>query len=189
MSTKVITGKVRLSYVNIFTPKRFNDGGVDKYSCSVLIPKTDTKTMAKIKDAINAEIQDGIASKWGGKKPANLHLPVRDGDAERPDDEAYKGMWFFNATSKNKPGIVDAQRQAILDPEEIYSGCWGRVSVNFYPYNNNGNRGVAVGLNNVQKLSDGERLGGSYTPAEEDFDDGYTDPGASADPDNGDLPF
>lgn len=173
---KVVTGKVRLSYVNIFKSRSFSDGQDAKYSVCVLVPKKDKGTLRRIKAAIDEAVQEGIASQWGGKKPGNLHLPLRDGDEERAAEASeYEGMMFFNANSKNKPGVVDKDCNEILDPDEVYSGCWGRVSVGFYPYNVSGNRGVAVGLNNVQKLSDGERLGTERASAESDFGDGFTD--------------
>lgn len=185
MSTKVITGKVRFSYVNIFKSRAFQAGQDAKYSVCLLIPKEDKATIKKIKAAIEEAVQEGIASKWGGKKPANLKLPLRDGDEERADEAAeYEDMYFLNATSTQKPGIVDKDLNEILDPDEVYSGCWGRVSLNFYPFDVSGNRGVGVGLNNVQKLKDGERLGGARASAESDFGDDFED----YDEDD-DLPF
>lgn len=181
--TKVITGVVRLSYANIWVPKSI-DGGDEKYSCSILIPKDDKETLRKIKAAIEAAKEQGKAQ-WGGKIPAKLHTPLRDGDEERPDDEAYAGHYFFNASSKNKPGIAKpigkgadgrVKFQEITDTTEVYSGCYAKVSVNFYPFNVNGNRGVAAGLNNIVKVQDGEPLGGGRGNihdefANEDFDD------------------
>ena len=170
MSTKVITGKVRFRYVNIFKSRAFKAGQDEKFSVCLLIPKEDKATIKKIKAAIDEAIQEGISSKWGGKKPANLKLPLRDGDDERADEaEEYVGMYFLNANSNQKPGIVDKDLNEILDPDEVYSGCWGRASINFYAFNSNGNRGVGVGLNNIQKLSDGERLGAARASAESDF--------------------
>ena len=170
MSTKVITGKVRFSYVNIFKSRAFKAGQDEKFSVCLLIPKEDKATIKKIKAAIDEAIQEGISSKWGGKKPANLKLPLRDGDDERADEaEEYVGMYFLNANSNQKPGIVDKDLNEILDPDEVYSGCWGRASINFYAFNSNGNRGVGVGVNNIQKLSDGERLGAARASAESDF--------------------
>lgn len=173
---KVVTGKCRLSYVNIFRSRSFSEDGDAKYSVCVLVPKSDKKTIKKINAAVKTEIQNGIQSKWGGKKPGNLHLPLRDGDDERAEEAPeYEGVYFFNANSSRKPGIVDRDRNEILDPDEVYSGCYGRVSVNFYPYDSHGNRGIGVGLNHVQKLSDGERLGAALSSAEEDFDDDFVD--------------
>lgn len=176
MATKVVTNKVRFSYVNIFRSRSFSDGQDAKYSICLLIPKEDTVTVKKLKAAIDEAVQEGIASKWGGKKPANLKLPLRDGDEERAEEAPeYEGMYFLNANSTQKPGIVDKDLNEILDPDEVYSGCWGRASINFFPFNSNGNKGVGVGLNNIQKLKDGDRLGGARAKAEDDFGDGFED--------------
>lgn len=176
MATKVVTGKVRFSYVHVFEPWSGQPGQEPKYSVCLLIPKEDKKTLAKITAAMDEAIQDGIKSKWGGKQPKNLHLPVRDGDEERADESPeYEGMVFLNANSKNAPGVVDKDLNVILDADEFYSGCWGRASINFFPYDSNGNRGIGVGLNNVQKLKDGDRLGGSRASAEDDFGDDFED--------------
>lgn len=176
MSNKVVTGKVRFSYVNIFRSRAFAEGADAKYSICLLIPKSDTATIKKIKAAIEATVQEGISSKWGGKMPKNLKLPLRDGDEERADEAPeYAGMYFLNANSNQKPGIIDRNLNEILDPEEVYSGCWGRASVNFYAFDSNGNRGVGVGLNNIQKLADGDRLGAARASAESDFDDGFVE--------------
>ena len=167
--TKVVTGVVRLSYANVWEPVSIN-GSNPKYSVSLIIPKTDTKTIDAINAAVDAAIKDG-AAKFGGKIPnkAALKLPLRDGDLER-DDEAYKGAYFVNANSATAPGIVDADRQPILDTSEVYSGVYGRASINFYAFNSNGNKGIACGLNNLQKIRDGEPLGGKSRP-EDDFAD------------------
>lgn len=177
MSTKVITGKVRFSYVNIFKSRAFQAGQDAKFSVCLLIPKEDKKTIKAIRAAVDEAIQEGINSKWSGKKPANLKLPLRDGDAERADEAPeYEGMYFLNCNSSQKPGIVDKDLNEILDPDEVYSGCWGRASINFYPFNSNGNKGVGVGLNNIQKLKDDDRLGATRASAESDFGgDDYED--------------
>lgn len=165
--TKVTTGKVRLSYAHLFEPHAI-EGNEAKYSVSVIIPKSDTETLKAIKEAVNEAKEQG-KGKFGGKIPANLKTPLRDGDAERPDDEAYKNCYFLNASSKNKPGIVDANVQPILDATEVYSGCYARLTLNMYPFSASGNKGIAAGLGNVQKLEDGEPLGG-FTRAEDDFE-------------------
>lgn len=176
MSTKVVTGKVRFSYVNIFKSRAFQADQDAKFSICLLIPKEDKATLKKIKAAIDEAIQEGISSKWNGKKPANVKLPLRDGDEERADEAPeYEGMMFLNANSTQKPGIVDKDLNEILDPDEVYSGCWGRASINFYPFSMNGNKGIGVGLNNVQKLKDGEHLGAARASAESDFDDDFED--------------
>lgn len=167
-TTKVITGKVRLSYAHLFKPVAIADGQDPKYSVCLLIPKSDKITLKKINAAIEAAKQSGL-SLWGGKVPANLKLPLRDGDVERPDQAEYENCYFINASSRTAPGVVDKNVQPILDSTEVYSGCYGRASVNFYPYNQAGNRGVACGLNNIQKIADGDYLGGR-SRAEDDFD-------------------
>ncbi len=167
--TKVITGKVRFSYAHVFKPTAISEGQEPKYSICLLIPKSDKETLRKIKAAIEAAKTAG-ASLWGGKVPSSLKMPLRDGDEERPNQPEYQGMYFVNASSKQKPGIVDRQKQEITDPDELYSGCYGRASINFFAFNQAGNRGIACGLNNVQKLADGDYLGGR-SRAEEDFDD------------------
>ena len=167
MATKVITGKVRASFVNVFEPKSIN-GSEPKYSCSLIIPKTDVDTLKKINAAIEEAKQNGIP-KWGGKVPPNLKLPLRDGDIDRPDDEAYADSYFINATSQEAPGVVDRKRVKITDPLAIYSGCYIRAAVNFYPFNANGNRGIACGLQNIQFWEDGEPLNGRVR-AEDEFD-------------------
>ncbi len=166
--TKVITGvNTRLSYFHGWEPVSIN-GGAEKYSVSVLIPKSDKETIKAIEAAVDAAIEEGIA-KFGGKKPnkAAIKLPLRDGDIER-DDEAYKGHYFVNANSTTPPQIVDKTVKPILDRSEVYSGCYGRASLNFYAFNSNGNKGVACGLGNIQKIKDGEPLG-SRTTASDDF--------------------
>lgn len=164
--TKVIV-PCRFSYLHCWELNAVN-GGDPKYSVSAIIPKSDTETVEKIKRAIEQAKKDSV-SKWGGKVPANLKLPLRDGDIDRPEDEAYADSYFFNANSRQAPQVVDQNVQPILDQSEVYSGCYGRISVNFYGFNNNGNRGIAAGLGNIQKLRDGESLGGRSN-AEEDFD-------------------
>ena len=173
--TKIITGVCRLSYANIWQAKSIN-GGVPKYSTSVLIPKSDMKTIANVKAAIEAAYYEGESKLKGNSKtvPAltSLKMPLRDGDTERPDDEAYAGHWFLNANSNTAPGVVDANREPIYDTSGIYSGVYARVSLTFYAFNSNGNRGIACGLQNIQKVRDGESLG-SKPKAEEDFNDGF----------------
>lgn len=170
---KVITGKdTRWSYANVWEAKSIN-GGAPKFSVSLIIPKSDTVTVQKIKAAIEAAYHEGEAKlKGNGKSVPALSViknPLRDGDTERPDDPAYAGCYFVNANSTTAPGIVDADRNPILVRSEVYSGVYGRASINFYAFNSNGNRGIACGLNNLQKIRDGEPLGGKAS-AESDFD-------------------
>ena len=170
--TKVITGvNTRWSYANVWDPKSI-DGGKPKYSVSLIIPKDDTATVNKIKAAIQAAYEEGQSKlKGNGKTVPRLSAiknPLRDGDLEKPDDAAYAGCYFVNANSATAPGVVDADRQPIIERSEVYSGVYGRASINFYAFNVNGNRGIACGLNNLQKIRDGEPLGGKAS-AESDF--------------------
>lgn len=169
---KVTTGKVRFSFVHVFQPHAANPGQEEKYSITILIPKTDTATLAAINAAMEQAAQDGLASKFSGQMPPMLKNPLHDGDGVRPNGEPFgeecRGHMVMTASSKQRPEVVDANVQAILNPSEVYSGCYGRVSLNFFAYNTNGNRGIGCGLNNVQKLEDGDPLGGRTT-AKEDF--------------------
>lgn len=172
-ATKLVTGKVRLSYVNVFDT---NDKG--KYSVAILIPKTDKATIDKVKAAIEAVKTDGkSATTWGSKWLASFKSPLRDGDTDRDVEKSpeYKGCYFINCNSNQKPGVVDAQLNPILDKGEVYSGCYGRVSINLYAFNVDGNKGIASGLNNLQKMADGDALSGrsraedDFTAVEDDF--------------------
>ena len=170
--TKAITGPhTRFSYANVWEAKSIN-GGSPKFSVSLIIPKSDTKTVEKIKAAIEAAYKEGESKlKGNGRSVPALSAiknPLRDGDTERPDDEAYANSYFINANSATAPGIVDANCSPILERSEVYSGVYGRASISFYAFNSNGNKGIACGLNNLQKLRDGEPLGGK-TRAEDDF--------------------
>ena len=169
---KVITGpETRWSYANVWEPKSIN-GGTPKYSVSLIIPKSDTKTLTKIKAAIEAAYQEGEAKLKGNGKsvPAlsAIKTPLRNGDTEHPDDPAYAGCYFINANATSAPGIVEVDRNPILTRSEVYSGVYGRASITFYAFNSSGNRGIACGLNNLQKIRDGEPLGGKAS-AEADF--------------------
>ena len=169
---KVITGPTtRWSYANVWEHKSIN-GGTPKYSVSLIIPKSDKVTVEKIKKAIQAAYEEGQSKlKGNGKSVPSLSViktPLRDGDLERPDDEAYANSYFINANSATAPGIVDADRNTIIDRSEVYSGVYGRASINLYAFNSNGNKGIACGLNNLQKIKGGEPLGGK-SRAEDDF--------------------
>lgn len=178
-TTKVVTGKVRFCYCNVFVPTAMNEGDELKYNTCILIPKSDTKTIEAINNAVAYAMELGktkIADKNGKIVQATLKMPLRDGDEERPDDPAYAGCYFVNANSKKKPSIVDKNLQEIMERDEFYSGCYGRASINFYAYNVK-SKGIACGLQNLQKLADGEMLAGGST-AEEDFggDNAFDDP-------------
>jgi len=169
---KVITGpKTRWSYANVWEAKSVN-GSAPKFSVSLIVPKSDTATVAKVKAAIEAAYKEGESKlKGNGRTVPALSLiknPLRDGDIERPDDPAYANAYFINANSATAPGIVDAACNPIMNRSEVYSGVYGRASISFYAFNANGNKGIACGLNNLQKISDGEPLGGKAS-AESDF--------------------
>lgn len=168
-STKVVTGKVRFCYVNVFEATAMNDGDTPKFNICILIPKSDTNTVEAVKKAIEAAKVAGksyLADK-NGKIPLTIKTPLRDGDDERGDDPAFEGMYFINANSTRKPAVVDKDLNPIMSKDEFYSGCYGRASINFYAFNKQ-SKGIAAGLNNLQKLEDGEMLAGGST-AEEDF--------------------
>lgn len=177
--TKVITGvNTRWSYANVWDPKSIN-GGTPKYSVSLIIPKSDTATVNKVKTAIQAAYDEGQSKLKGNSRSVPslslIKTPLRDGDLERPEDPTYANCYFINANSPTKPGIVDAACNEIIERSEVYSGVYGRASINFYAFNSNGNKGIAVGLNNLQKIRDGEPLGGKSRAADdfatEDDDD------------------
>lgn len=154
----------RLSFLHAFEPQSIN-GGDPKYSASLIIPNKDTATIAAIQNAVEAAKEAG-KGKWGGKIPVNLKLPLRSGE-ERPDDEAYEDCVFLNANNKDKPGIVDRKVRPITDPSDLVSGDYAIVSVTFYAFNSNGNRGIAASLGNIQKIRDGEPLNGRVSAAAE----------------------
>ena len=160
--TYVTTGEARLSYTDLLVPVARNPGDEPKYSVTVLIPKHDTATKAALDNAIEAAIADGTARLWGGTRPPRIDTCVHDGDGGRPSDgmpygTECHGHWVFTASSKYPPEIVDTQMQPIISVGEIYSGMYGRVAINFYPYNNQ-KKGIGCGLNCVQKTRDGESL-------------------------------
>lgn len=171
-ATAITTGTVRLSFVNVFTPRAAYEGQAEKYSACILIPKSDTKTVAAIKAACEAA-RLGSANIFNGKVPASLKTPLHDGDGEMPNGGEYgpecKGMWVLNASSKIKPVVVDRQCVEIMDSTEIYSGCWAKVNLNFFAYSAQGNKGIAAGLNGVQKIRDDEPLGGGRPSAKSMF--------------------
>lgn len=168
--SNLVTGKVRFSYVSVFEPRAVN-GGDEKYSITLLIPKSDNDTYQRIMNEINKVLQENIADTFKGVMPANPNLPIYDGDGLRPGGEPFgpecKGCWVMSAKSNSAPEVVDANCQPILSKNEFYSGCYGRASIRFYAYNQNGNKGIGCGLGNVQKLEDGQPLDGRTTAAED----------------------
>lgn len=166
--TNITIGPVRLSYARLFEAEAMQEGDAKKYSTSVIIPKADKATLAKINAAIELAKTTGKDTKFGGKM-SGLKMPLRDGDVDRADDENYANTMFFNCNSTQRPGIVDLNRNPITNKDEVYSGCYGFINVTFYPYNFQGSKGVAVGLNHFMKTKDGEQLGGGVS-AETAFD-------------------
>lgn len=165
--TQVLTGKVRFSYVNVWTPRALQPGDTPKYSVCILIPKSDTETINAIKAAINAAAAKGVIEKWGGSSPKNVKHPLKDGDAKNPPDPAFAGHMYINASSKRKPGVVDYPNvNDIIDQSQFYSGCYGRAHLNFFAYAAPGNKGVGAGLNHIQKMEDGEPLAGGVSAQE-----------------------
>ena len=181
-TTKVITGVVRLSFPHLFEKYAVEGKGEPKYSCMLLIPKTDKTTIRKIKAAQVEALKLGASKFKGGKPPKNWKDTLRDGDEEKDTEEypEYEGHYFMNVSGNRRPGVVDINRNPV-EPEEIYSGCYVRASINAYAFNTQGNAGVSFGLNNVQKVRDGEPLGGGGSKAEDDFDDDFEDDPAEDD--------
>jgi hypothetical protein len=170
-TTKVVTGKVRLSYVHVFEPFSNNPDQEPKYSCVLLIPKSDKATIKKLRDAQQAALENGKGKTFNGSIPKNWKSTLHDGDedADLEKNPEYEGHLFMSVSSKTKPGCVDRALNPIIDSTEVYSGCFARVSINAFPYNTQGNRGVSFGLNHIQKMADGDFLGGR-SRAEDDFD-------------------
>ena len=163
MSTKVVTGNCRFSYLTVFKPRAFADGSGEKYSVVLLIPKEDKKTIKKIKGAIETEVKEGMSTFWNGKKPANMWNPLRDGDDEKADEHPeYAGMYFITAKSDKKPILLDRDNEELFDQSEMYSGCWGRANLSFFAFNNK-TKGVGVGLNALKKTKDDQPFGGGMT--------------------------
>jgi hypothetical protein len=165
---QVTTGKVRLSYTHLFSPYAHQPNQEAKYSTTVLVPKSDIATKQRIDAAINAAIEAGIKDKWSGVRPPIIAIPVHDGDGARPSDgmpfgQECKGHWVFTASSKQPIAVVDMSLNPIINQSEVYSGIYARVNVTFFPYNSNGKKGIGIGLGPVQKLEDGEPLGGGVS--------------------------
>jgi len=179
----VTTGKVRLSYAHLTEAVALQEGQEKKFSASFIIPKSDKKTLEKIATAIKMATQRGIETKWGGKKPPKLKLPLRNGDEERPDDEAYADSYFINGNCKSRPFIVDEKKHEYISieaaDENVYSGCYVYANLSFYPFDAAGNKGIACGLNGVMKAGDGEPLSSRVSAetafAEIETEDEYDD--------------
>ena len=179
---RVVTGKVRLSYVHLFKPYSAVEGGEEKYSVTVLIPKEDAETKKRIDNAIEAAAKEATQKIWNGVRPPKIAIPIYDGDGVRPSDDMpfgdeCKGDWVIidSFEADQAPEIVDKFRNPIVDQSEVYSGMYGRVAIRFFAYMFGGKKGIGAGLGNVQKLADGEPLGGSRIKAADDFADDWVD--------------
>ena len=182
---KVVTGKVRFSYLYVFEP-RATQTGEEKYSATLLIPKSDNTTYTNIINAMNKTLEESVSNTFGGVRPSNPKMPLHDGDGLRASGEPFgeecKGHWVITASSNDKPEAVDANLNPIMSKNELYSGCYGRASLNFFAYNKNGNKGVGCGLMNIQKLEDGASLSGRTTAAEDFADSGTQQPAMDSQP-------
>lgn len=184
-ATTITLGEVRLSYCNLFQPRAQQPGSDPKYSVTVLVPKSNTQAKALMDAAVAAAIDQGVSKCWNGVRPPMPAICVHDGDGTRPSDgqpfgDECKGHWVFTASCKadRPPFVVDANVQPILQQAEVYSGMYGRVNVTFFAYANSGKKGIGCGLNGVQKIRDGEPLGGGRITAEEAFTPVSTQPEA-----------
>ncbi len=164
--TKVRTGMCRLSYPHLF--ERYGESG--KYQCVLLIDKSNKDTLSVVKRAIENAKEQGKQEKWKGKIPGNYKSPLHDGD-DVSERAGYEGCFYLSAKNGNRrPQVVDLDMEEIVDAEDVYAGCYVRASITFFPYNTNGN-GVGVVLNHIQKIAEGESLGGDISTADDDFGD------------------
>lgn len=190
----ITTGKVRASYVSIFQPKAPQGGGEPKYSVTLLIPKTDVVTINSIYAEIEKAKQEGVQKVFGGHIPPVCKIPLHDGDGVKPTSgepfgEECKGHMVITASAKMQPSIVGLDMQNIINPADVYSGCYIRANINFFAYNTNGNKGIGCGLNAVQKIEDGEPLTARVS-AEEAFGGSNTYTGVSSQyPVAGQMPY
>lgn len=172
MGTQVVTKTpVRMSYCFLNAPRKNDDGTEGKYGAMLLIPKTDTATVKQLNDAIEAARVAGAAK--GIRNARNLQSPLRDGDGQKPRGGDYgpecKGCWVLNSSSKRQPKVVDRRVQPIIDPDEIYSGMWAIVDINFAAFSMSSNSGISCYLNNLQKVRDDEPLGGAVARPDDVF--------------------
>lgn len=179
--TFAVTGLVRLSYAHLFEATRMKnksgqEEGEPKFRTTILIPKNEDgeKTKARLEKAIEAAKAQGKDEKWGGRIPKNLKLPLHDGDedADLEKNPEYAGHYYMNVSNTRRPQVVDADLNPITERDEVYSGCWGRISLNMFAYDNQ-SKGVSASLNNFQKLKDDQPFEGMGTEAEDDFAEPY----------------
>ena len=166
-NVKFTTGLSLLSYAHVLKPAETLNGDM-KYSAALVFAKT-SDTAKRAKEAVNKLMADDDVKKFLGKTKIKYEL-LRDGDEK--DDEHYAGCYFINAKANedHKPKVMDRDRVEIVDPNEIYSGCYVQAVLNLYAYNKNGNSGIGASLLGIRKIKDGEPLTGS-TVTDSDFDD------------------
>lgn len=174
--TNVTTGEARLSFVHLFKPYAYQQGDKERFSCTILVPKSDTATKARIDAAIEAAKQKGVSGKWNGVCPPIVQTPVHDGDGKRPSDgmpfgPECKGHWVFTANAEidYPPEVVDQNGNPMINQSEMYSGVYALVNVEFFPYMFGGKKGIGCSLGPVKKVRDGEALGGSAPTAAQAF--------------------
>ena len=188
MSKFTTKNEVRLSYTNLLEPRAQDKAKPDvlTYSTAILIPKSDTDTVEGVQAAIKEALTEGVLKEWGGKTPGGLRNPLRDGDADRPDDPNYAGHYFINAKGpyggKERPALLDGTRDAAEteSAQVIYSGVYARVSLQFFPYDKNGNRGIGCGVSAVLSSGKGEPLANTVTAASARDEFGVATPASDA---------
>ena len=170
MAHKVVIGPVRLSYCHLWEPKKF-ENSPEKYTVSLIIPKSEEKTIKKIQEAIALVKQDAVEKHGKGFVTSKgFRFPLKDGDEEMPEDSAYADSYYLNVSSNDQPKMIDGRKKEITDKKEIYSGCYANVSLNAYFYKRDSSKGITFAINGLQKVADGEPLDGRTLNVEEDFD-------------------
>lgn len=189
---KVVGGPARASYAHVFKPTSVSKDKPDtlKYSVALMIPKSNKALYAELKKAQEDSIQWGIDNikEWGGKKPNNMRLALKNGDVDFDLDKnpEYAGHWVVSARSDRKPVIINLEKEPLTTDDEFYSGCWTRFSIKFFAYGKIG-KGVSVQLNHLQKVKDAKRFGTQVASADEDFSDDWDDDGSIPEDDDSGL--
>lgn len=165
-ATEMTTGEIRVSFPQLWEAKSFK-GGKPKFSCILMIPKSDKATISKINGCIEAAKEDGKVSKWKGVIPKALDLPLHDGDEQfalGKKGEEFKGVYYLNAKSNADapPFVFDEAGNRVIDQTKFYAGCYARAAIQFFPYAEGG-IGVGVGLIGLKKTKDGVTFSGRPT--------------------------
>lgn len=159
----LITPKFRASFVHLNSPRSAAPGAPEKYSMVIVLEQDNKEHMAFL-DKLKQECLDAAKEKFGNKVPKKLRLPFKDGDDSERDEWAGCVVFTASASQEYRPGVVNADREPIIDPDEIYSGMYCRASVNAFAWEHpTGGKGVSIGLNAVQKIADGDRFGGGVS--------------------------